>query len=52
MYVGRKKKQLSEADKRSYYNQEEWLAEILDNQGAFYNGKEQPPEVFCKKRCY
>ena len=25
---------------RNYYNQEEWLEEFLDNEGAFYNGSE------------
>ena len=28
---------LAETDWGSYYNQEEWLEEFLDNKGAFYN---------------
>ena len=31
---------LAETDRRSYYNQEEWLEEFLDNKGGFYNGSE------------
>ena len=31
---------LAETDRGSYYNQEEWLEEFLDNKGAFYNGIE------------
>ena len=34
-----KRQNLAEAGKRSYYNQEKWLEEFLDNKGAFYNGK-------------
>ena len=35
-----KRQNLAEAGKRSYYNQEDWLEEFLDNKGAFYNGTE------------
>ena len=31
---------LAETDWGSYYNQEEWLEELLDNKGAFYNSSE------------
>ena len=31
---------LAEADRGSYYNQEEWVEEFLDDKGAFYNGSE------------
>ena len=31
---------LAETDRESYYNQEEWLEEFLDNKGGFYNGSE------------
>ena len=31
---------LAETDRGSYYNQEEWLEEFLDDKGAFYNGIE------------
>ena len=31
---------LAEIDRGSYYNQEEWLEEFLDDKGAFYNGIE------------
>ena len=31
---------LAETDWGSYYNQEEWLEEFLDNKGAFYNSSE------------
>ena len=33
-----KRQNLAETDKGSYYNQEEWLEEVLDDKGAFYNG--------------
>ena len=32
------KKNLAETDKKTYYDQEEWLEEFLDNKGAFYDG--------------
>ena len=31
---------LAETDRGTYYNQEEWLEELLDNKGRFYNGSE------------
>ena len=31
---------LAETDKGSYYNQEEWLEEFLDDKVTFYNGSE------------
>ena len=31
---------LAKTDKGSYYNQEEWLEEFLDDKGAIYNGTE------------
>ena len=35
-----KRQSLAEAGKGSYYNQEEWLEEFLDDKGAFYSGTE------------
>ena len=35
-----KEEKLAETDRGSYYNQEEWLEEFLDDKGAFYNGSE------------
>ena len=35
-----RRQNLVETDRRSYYNQEEWLEEFLDDKGAFYNGSE------------
>ena len=31
---------LAETDRGSYYNQEEWLEEFLDDKGTFYNCSE------------
>ena len=31
---------LAETDWGSFYNQEEWVEEFLDDKGAFYNGSE------------
>ena len=30
---------LTEAGRGSYYNQEEWVEEFLDDEGPFYNGE-------------
>ena len=30
-----RRQNLAETDRRSYYNQEEWIEEFLDNKGAF-----------------
>ena len=35
-----RRQNLSETDRGSYYNQEEWVEEFLDDKGAFYNGSE------------
>ena len=35
-----KRQNLSETDRRSYYNQEEWVEEFLDDKGPFQNGCE------------
>ena len=35
-----RRQNLAETDRGSYYNQEEWLEEFLDNKGAFYDGSE------------
>ena len=35
-----RKQNLAETDRGSYYNQEEWLEEFLDNKGTFYDGSE------------
>ena len=34
----KKRQNLTETDRRSYYDQDEWLEEFLDNKGAFYDG--------------
>ena len=36
----KKRRNLAETDRGSYYNQEEWLEEFLDNKGLLYNGIE------------
>ena len=33
-----KRQNLTEIGRGSYYNQDEWLEEFLDNKGAFHNG--------------
>ena len=35
-----RRQNLSEADRGSDYNQEQWLEEFSDDKGAFYNGSE------------
>ena len=35
-----RRQNLTEMEKGSYYNQEEWFEEFLDNKSAFYNGSE------------
>ena len=35
-----RRQNLAETDRRSYYNQEKWVEEFLDDKGAFYNGSE------------
>ena len=35
-----RRQNLAETDRESYYNQEEWLGEFLDDKGAFYDGSE------------
>ena len=35
-----RRQNLAETDRGSYYNQEEWLEEFLDNKGTFYDGSE------------
>ena len=40
-YMSVKRRQnLAETDKGSYYNKKEWLEEFLDGKDAFYNGSE------------
>ena len=36
----KRRQNLPEADRESYYDKEEWLEEFLDGKGAFYNGSE------------
>ena len=36
----RKKEKIIAKTDRSYYNQEKWVEEFLDDKGAFYNGSE------------
>ena len=36
-----RRQNLAETDRGSYYNQEEWLEEFLDDKGGFYNGSER-----------
>ena len=35
-----RRQNLAQIDRRSFYNQEEWVEEFLDDKGAFYNGRE------------
>ena len=35
-----RRQNLAETNRRSYYNQEEWLEEFLDDKAAFYSGIE------------
>ena len=35
-----RRQNLAETEWGSYYNQEEWLEEFLDDKGAFYDGSE------------
>ena len=35
-----RRQNLAETDRGSYHNQEEWLEELLDDRGTFYNGSE------------
>ena len=32
-----RRQNLAETDRGSYYNQEEWVEEFLDDKGEFYN---------------
>ena len=36
----KRRQNLAETDRGSYYNIEEWLEEFLDSKGAFYNSNE------------
>ena len=48
-----KRQYLVETDKESYQNQQEWLEEFLDDEGAFYNGAEAATGgVLYKKRMF
>ena len=40
-----RRQNLAEADRVSYYNEEEWLEEFLDDKGAFYNGIESDDSI-------
>ena len=40
-----RRQNLAEADRGSYYNEEEWLEEFLDDKGAFYSGIESDDSV-------
>ena len=40
-----RKQNLAETDRASYYNQEEWLEEFLDDKDAFYNGSESDDHI-------
>ena len=35
-----RRQNLAEMEKGSYYNQEQWFEEFLDNKSAFYNSSE------------
>ena len=37
---GERRQNLSETDRGSYYDQEEWVERFLDDKGAFYNDSE------------
>ena len=36
-----RRQNLAETNRGSFYNQEEWLEEFLDDKGAFYNSSER-----------
>ena len=41
VYAEKKRREnIAEIDRGSYYNQVEWLEKFLDNKSAFYNGSE------------
>ena len=35
-----RRQSLAETDRGSYYDQEEWIEELFDDKGVFYNGTE------------
>ena len=46
-----KRKNLAEADKGSYFNQEEWLEEFLDDKNEFYISTEAVNAGALEERC-
>ena len=43
-----RRQNLAETDRWSYYNQEDWLEELLGNKGVFYNAiYSNPYKHFC-----
>ena len=37
---------LADTDRASYYNQEEWLEEFLEDKGIFYNNSDSDSETY------
>ena len=36
----KRRRKLAETNRGSYYNQQKWVEEVLDDKGVFYNGSE------------
>ena len=47
-----RKQNLAETNRGSYYNQEEWLEEFLDDKGPFYDGSESDHSEIDGKELY
>ena len=47
-----RRQNLAETDRGSYYNQEEWLEEFLDDKGAFCDGSESDDSENDDKELY
>ena len=51
-YIPEERKQnLAQTERGSYYNQEEWLEEFLDDKGAFYDASESDDSENDGKNC-
>ena len=51
-YIPEERKQnLAQTERGSYYNQEEWLEEFLDDKGAFYDVSESDDSENDGKNC-
>ena len=47
----KKRQNLPETGRTSYYNEEEWLEEFLDDKGAFYDGSESDDSENDNENC-